>query len=129
MRGKVKEDLSSGRLGIFEGELAAFYDFPVFGVGVGGSKFYRLKKGMKLAASHNEIGRMVSEHGSFGLFALLLLLIMNLKRVVEGRGVVWIWCLAWSVFFMLTLTHAAMRMAIPGFAFGLSRIKEIDWSE
>lgn len=129
MKGRVKDDVSSGRLGIFEGELGAFSEHPIFGVGVGGGKFYRLNNGLEYAASHNEIGRMLSEHGVFGLFALLLLVILNARRFFKSKGIVKIWGVVWTVFFFLTLNHAAMRLAIPGFVFGLSRIKEIEWSE
>jgi hypothetical protein len=69
--GIEKKDISTGRVTLFVTEFEAFLDNPFFGLGVGGGKFYRQDKLDKLAASHNEMSRLLSEHGMIGLVVLI----------------------------------------------------------
>jgi hypothetical protein len=71
--------------------------------------------------AHTEFSRLLSEHGAFGVVALLSLLAMtlvNLKRQPSnlGRAMV-IGAAAWSVMFML---NAGMRLGAPSFIWGLT---------
>ncbi|MEL6811851.1 MAG: O-antigen ligase family protein [Bacteroidota bacterium] len=71
--GRIKEDVSTGRVELFDAELQAFFENPLTGIGVGKIKEYRYEQTGRISATHNEVSRMLSEHGVFGLFALVVL--------------------------------------------------------
>ena len=83
--GYDKEDLSSGRIGFFKNELEIFLDNPFFGAGVGGSKYVREKTSYHKGSTHNELTRMMSEHGLIGVFLLIFLITTPLKHVFKNR--------------------------------------------
>ena len=92
--------------------------YPVFGVGVGISK-YGHTGGM---AAHTEFSRLLAEHGTLGLAALLTLAAMilhlsagALQRSARVRGLR-IALMSWAVLYMLS---NGMRTVLPGFVFGL----------
>ncbi len=118
---RFDESDSTGRIEIVESDFQIFSDNPFLGVGVGESSVERGKITQVPSASHTEFARIVSEHGIFGIFSLLMLglmLIYNLKRQnsVEGKAMV-AGLVVWSVLFML---NAGMRLAAPSFILGLS---------
>lgn len=120
-RGREKKSKLSGREALMEAELHMFLDNPIFGVGVGRNKEVRKKETGIATASHNEITRMVAEHGSLGLIDLMILLFTPLLLFVNNRQNV----LAFSfvAFWLLTINHAAMRLAAPAFVYALSLLK------
>ncbi|WP_212751756.1 O-antigen ligase family protein [Mesohalobacter halotolerans] len=61
--GKKQGDITTGRVEIAKTEFEAFEQNPIFGIGVGMGKFFRAKTEGIRAASHNEVTRLVSEHG------------------------------------------------------------------
>jgi O-antigen ligase len=74
--GIAKQDLSSGRLDIFEAQIGNWVTRPIFGIGVGSGKYMRAQELDGIAiASHNEVTRMVEEHGLIGFLLLILLLV------------------------------------------------------
>ncbi|WP_299524478.1 O-antigen ligase, partial [uncultured Lutibacter sp.] len=81
--GVEKADISAGRVEIFVTEIEGFLENPIFGLGVGGSKYYRLEELDKLAASHNEISRLIAEHGLIGIFVLLLLIVIPARHILS----------------------------------------------
>ena len=120
--GIEKKDISTGRVTIFETDLEGFFDHPFFGLGVGGSKFYRLDKLDRVAASHNEVSRLLSEHGMIGLVILFLLVIVPIKNIHSQSNLAIAFLGAFFLFWFLTINHSAMRIAFPGFIYGLSLI-------
>jgi O-antigen ligase len=118
--GKLKTDITTGRSEIIDTELAAFYENPITGVGVGKAKEYREKKTGIEAASHNETSRMLSEHGLFGLFGLLVLLLTPLLLRMKNRNNFFFY--SFLAFWFLTINHSSMRIAAPAFIYGLSLI-------
>jgi len=118
--GIEKEDVSAGRVEIFKAEVDGFFENPFFGLGVGGSKYYRLDQLDKLAASHNEIGRLISEHGLIGVFVLILLIAIPLKNIFEQPYIARGFLISFLLFWFLTINHSAMRIAFPAFIYGLS---------
>ena len=122
--GRLKSDITTGRSEIIGTELAAFFKNPITGIGVGKAKEYREDKIGVRAASHNETSRMLSEHGLFGLFGLLILVMTPLFLRVKNRNNIFFYsCLA---FWFITINHSAMRIAAPAFVYGLSLISLID---
>ncbi len=115
--GRIKEDVSTGRSILINSELEAFYANPVTGVGVGKIKEYRKEQLGISAASHNEISRLLSEHGIAGILALSILLIYPLiYRFKNKRNYLFYSVLG---FWFLTINHSSMRIAAPAFIYAL----------
>ncbi len=117
-RGRDKEDISTGRLEIFMGELEGFIDNPFFGVGASGMKEERLKTLGKVVATHNELSRMLSEHGLLGVIMLLILVFVPLIYRVYNTNNIFFY--AFLIFWFATINHSAMRIAAPGFIYALA---------
>lgn len=115
--GRVKKDRLGGREEIMDEEIKLFLNDPVLGVGVGLSKYKRLELTKEEAASHNEITRMLSEHGLFGIFCLLILFLTPFILYLNNRQ--HLYFLSCFVFWLLTINHAAMRTAAPAFVYAL----------
>nr|WP_315155858.1 O-antigen ligase family protein [uncultured Flavobacterium sp.] len=120
-RGRVKKSQLSGRETLIASEMQMFWDNPVLGVGVGRNKELREKETGIVSASHNEITRMLAEHGSLGLINLMILLFTPMVLFLINRQN--ILALSFLVFWLLTINHAAMRLAAPAFVYALSLLK------
>ena len=119
--GREKESKFSGREQLVESELTMFLDNPIVGVGVGVNKQYREELTGIESASHNEISRMMAEHGVLGVLNLLILLITPLLLFLNNRNNIFL--LSFYFFWLLTINHAAMRIAAPAFIYALSLLK------
>ncbi len=111
------KDITTGRAEIIKEDLEGFEESPIFGLGVGMGKFFRLEQTGVEAAAHNEISRMLAEHGLFGIFALLLLIVIpGILFLINTKN---LFILPMTAFWFLTVNHSAMRVALPGFIYGL----------
>ena len=119
--GKEKSDVSTGRSSLFLFELEAFKENPILGVGVGKLKELRFEKEGIMAATHNEMSRILGEHGSFGLVAFLILLFTPLVYRLEHNKNIFAY--SFWVFWLLTINHSAMRIAAPAFLYGFSVLR------
>lgn len=114
-------DTSLGSRGeLFAAEMRVWREHPLFGAGPGMAKPARDAPGAP-AAAHTEFSRLLAEHGLFGLAALLLLALMTAQRFSQAlsptaRAMV-LSMITWSMLFQV---HSAMRLAAPGFLFGLA---------
>ncbi len=118
--GREKEDISTGRVKLISTEIEAFKTNPFLGIGVGQVKGYFIKElGLNLP-THNEVTRMLSEHGIFGVFALMILIIVPILN--NPLGVKNIYFYPLLLFWLLTISHSSMRIAAPAFIYGLSLI-------
>ena len=115
------QDIALGqRADIAEADLQIWAKHALFGVGPGMAKEYRnLASGP--AAAHTELSRMLAEHGTFGLLAMIILAVMGFRNLryastVQDRALVAA-LLVWTLFFFL---NSAMRMVAPSFIFGLT---------
>lgn len=120
-RGKEKEDRLGGREEIAGTELTMFMENPVWGIGVGKNKEYREQMTGIVAASHNEITRLLAEHGAFGIGAFIILLFTPLILYFNNREHIFL--LPFFIFWLLTINHAAMRIAAPAFIYALTLLK------
>lgn len=123
--GREKKTQLSGREDIMGSEIKMFKENPVFGVGAGRGRELRpggigYEKGIN---SHNELTRMLGEHGSFGLIGLLILFIAPIVFYFKKDINYNIYTIPFLVFWLLTLNHAAMRLAAPAFIYALSLLK------
>ncbi|MBZ9652086.1 O-antigen ligase family protein [Psychroflexus montanilacus] len=113
-----EQDITSGRGDILSQELEAFLEDPFLGVGVGMGKFFRIEEEGSNLASHNEVTRMLAEHGILGIVALLVLLLIPLAFFLsKNRNLL---MLPFVAFWFLTINHSAMRVALPGFIYGFA---------
>jgi hypothetical protein len=131
--GKLQERFedtgTSNRTEIIYSDLEIWEDNPIFGVGVGEAQNYRERYISYSAASHTELSRLISEHGTFGILSLLLLFLMTVLNIKKQRlsigkaltaGLV-----MWSFMYMV---NSGMRLAAPSFIYGLSFIVLINSS-
>lgn len=119
--GREKEDKLSGRGELAEDEFETFMQHPIIGVGVGRSMEQRFERTGEVIASHSEITRMISEHGSFGILGLMILFLTPLVLYLDNKYNVFL--LSCLFFWLLTINHAAMRLAAPAFMYSLSLVK------
>ncbi len=128
--GLKKKDVTAGRGKIFNAQLESFYEAPIFGIGVGNGKYKRIESGAQVtAASHNEVSRLIEEHGSIGIIALLILVITPLENFYFSNNYQRGFIIAFYIFWFLTISHSAMRVAFPGFVYALSLMTITDGDE
>jgi O-antigen ligase len=119
--GKTKSSTFTGRETIFQSEFNYFLDNPIFGVGVAKGAELRKEDQGETIASHNEISRMLAEHGLLGIIGLLILLFTPMILYFNNKQNIYIFC--FIAFWLLTINHAAMRIAAPAFIYSLSLLK------
>lgn len=116
--GRAKESQFTGREDIAQSEINTFYKNPLLGVGTGVAAELREREtGMKVL-SHDEITRMLAEHGMLGILALAILFLTPLFLYFENKFNMYLLCFV--AFWFLTINHAAMRTAVPAFVYSLS---------
>lgn len=118
---RITDTEPSGRFLLMQAELEQFNRFPLLGVGPG--KTILLVQGYEVAkvAGHTEFTRLLAEHGVFGLGALLLMGVMALQNFLRqqnapGRAI----CIGLMLWSAMTMMHAATRLAMTCFMFGLA---------
>ena len=121
--GREKEDRFTGRAELAKEEIETFLKNPFFGVGVGKTAEIRQQRIGEFVASHDEITRMASEHGALGVLGLLILFATPLFLYLDNNHNIYL--LSFIVFWILTINHAAMRIAAPAFVYALSLLKVV----
>ena len=116
--GRIKESKFTGREDLALNEWNTFLKNPVFGVGVGKGVEVRKAETGDGTLSHDEITRMLAEHGSLGIVGLLILFFTPLFLYIENKFNMFLLC--FLAFWFLTINHAAMRTAAPAFVYSLS---------
>jgi hypothetical protein len=116
--GRDKASKFTGREDVATSEIDMFLQNPIFGVGVAKGAEIRESKTGTFVASHDEITRMLAEHGTLGIFGLLILLFTPLVLYLENSFNMYLLC--FLAFWFLTINHAAMRTALPAFVYSLS---------
>ncbi|XMO86555.1 O-antigen ligase family protein [Algibacter sp. AS12] len=115
--GREKADVSTGRSDLISFELEEFFKNPILGVGVGKIKELReIETGLRVA-THNEMSRILSEHGLFGVIAFSILLLTPLFFRLKNRSNIFFY--SCFLFWFLTINHSSMRIAAPAFIYGL----------
>jgi hypothetical protein len=115
---------TTGRKEISQADFKIFLQNPVFGAGPGQSVPLHRKILGAGKAAHTEYSRLLAEHGLFGVAAIGILLALSLQRFrykapAEYRALIMAFTV-WALFFML---HAAMRLAAPSFLFALAAME------
>lgn len=119
--GREKKDVLTGRGELAEDEIQMFLDNPFFGIGVGKGTDIRSEKNGFLTASHDEITRMLAEHGALGILGLMILFFTPVLYFLGNKQNLYLFC--FITFWFLTINHAAMRTASPSFVYALALLK------
>ncbi|MBS1517289.1 MAG: O-antigen ligase family protein [Bacteroidetes bacterium] len=126
MYNKDKSNLFSGRMEIFDEDIEIFKENVLTGVGPGMASEKRGEISGIFSAAHIEYSRLLAEHGIFGIIAILIMVLFPVSTFFKMKSsdekVLLILC---CVFVFITLGHAAMRIAAPGFIYGLGFISII----
>ena len=104
-------------------ELDAFNKNPLFGIGPGASRKYRLQHFNSPKHTHTEYTRLLAEHGIFGIIYIFLFVIMIFKIFKQNYGLsrsISLSLATWSLLFMF---HSATRLAAPSIIFGFASAK------
>jgi O-antigen ligase len=117
-KGREKTDISTGRWILFEEEIDGFLNNPFLGIGASRVKDIRVETSGHELPSHNEVGRLLSEHGFLGFIILLILIIKPLAyRTTNKRNYLFY---AFLAFWFATINHSGMRIAAPAFLYALA---------
>ncbi len=128
------EDVTvTGRDRLIQADLDLWKDNPLFGVGPGEGRLQRgnyfLGSGsavltaspVRAVAAHTEFSRLLSEHGTFGLVALVIFVaagFLNVLRSPDPRTrAVTAGLVCWGALYM---GSNAMRVLAPSFAYGMA---------
>ena len=117
-------NITTNRYDIFVGDLLLWKEYPLFGVGIGASKSLRTL--VNDVVAHVELSRLLAEHGLFGFFYFVLLLIIPLKLILRNNNKSFKYIM-FSVFVLAIFTtfHAGMRTFVTPILIGLSVIKPV----
>ena len=116
---RVQDPDTTGRGDVAAVDIQLFLENPWLGLGPGQSDIEHARL-FRVTRAHTEYTRMLAEHGSFGLVAMLFLFAMTVWPLLRPASVTSrsykIIFVAWG---LVTLAHVATRMAIPGLILGL----------
>ncbi|WP_417371555.1 O-antigen ligase family protein [Gelidibacter japonicus] len=116
--GREKEDMATGRIDLFASELEGFMINPFLGIGASRTKDRRIELDESHVPSHNEVGRLLGEHGLLGIVALTILILTPLVyRSKHKRNFLFY---AAYCFWFATINHSGMRIAAPAFIYALA---------
>jgi hypothetical protein len=116
-QGREKSDISTGRYELFMEEIDGFLSSPFLGIGASRVKDIRVEEIGRNLPSHNEIGRLLSEHGFLGILVLLILIIKPLAYHAGNKRNLFFY--SFFFFWFATINHSGMRIAAPSFLYAL----------
>ena len=116
--GREKKDLTTGRMRLFLEEIDGFIERPFFGIGVSRVKDKREQETGQQLPSHNEVGRLLSEHGLLGILCLGILIFRPLAYRASNRRNIFFF--SFLAFWFATINHSGMRIAAPAFLYALA---------
>ncbi|MEH1008517.1 O-antigen ligase family protein [Winogradskyella sp. ECml5-4] len=117
-RGREKADISTGRGALFKKEIEGFISNPFFGIGSSRAKDQRIEEEGQGVTSHNEVSRILAEHGMLGVIILLILIIKPLDFRSKHKQNYYFY--AFLCFWFATVNHSSMRIAAPAFIYALA---------
>lgn len=117
---RFSDDRLTGRDKIVQADLEMFTDNMLTGVGPGQSK-YGHSSTFRAASAHTEYSRLLAEHGTFGLIAMVLLVAMGISRLRRPRHPFErALALSFGLWTAMTMGHSAMRVVAPATIFALA---------
>ncbi len=124
--GTKLQDVTSNRKLLLKQELELFYKNPVLGIGVGMTTVVRKQVFNNSASSHTEYTRLLAEHGTIGVFLLVILLLAPLLHYRETEGLTKLFFVLFAGYSLIIMFPASTRTALPLFIYGLSFVKIIE---
>jgi len=121
--GREKQDLTTGRLDLFLEEIDGFLNNPFLGIGASRVKDIRIENAGRHLPSHNEIGRLLSEHGFLGIIIILILIIKPLAFRSSNKRNHYFY--AFLFFWFATINHSGMRIAAPALLYAMSLLNVV----
>lgn len=118
--------ISDTRVIIAQSELMTFNENIFFGAGVGGSQKFRLEYFGMRELSHNEITRLLGDHGLLGLMYLLILFILIILKFLNSEKILGINNVSLFFLAILTLLHSSTRLSFSCFILSLSFVTIIN---
>ena len=119
-QGREKGDITTGRVALFLEEIDGFLSSPFLGIGASRVKDIRVEESGNNLPSHNEIGRLLSEHGFLGILIIMILIIKPLAYYTSNKRNLFFY--AFFCFWFATINHSGMRIAAPSFIYALCLI-------
>ena len=110
----------TGRAEIYKIDLEIFIDHIFTGVGPGQAKELREQYGYgQKVAAHTEYSRMLAEHGLLGLLSFLILIAVSSYQLTKSCSPDTKFIkILFGLLALLTMSHSAMRLAMPSFLYG-----------
>lgn len=121
--GRDKGDITTGRLDLFEEEIEGFLSNPFLGIGISKTQYIRVERDGKRLPSHNELGRLLSEHGILGIVILSILIIKPFAFRSSNKRNIFFY--AFFAFWFATINHSGMRIAAPALLYGMSLLNVV----
>ncbi len=113
----------SSRVEIMLTDIEIFLDNYIMGVGPGMGKYLRIKYTYgKIVSAHSEFTRILAEHGIIGLIGIASLGIFTYREYIKRISISKVFFICFILVSTLTMSHSAMRLAMPGFLFGLAYV-------
>ena len=113
----------SSRVEIMLTDIEIFLDNYILGVGPGMGKYLRIKYTYgKIVSAHSEFTRILAEHGIVGLLGIASLGFFTYKEYIKRISISKVFFICFILVSTLTMSHSAMRLAMPGFLFGLAYV-------
>lgn len=122
-QGIDKKDITTGRIDLFMEEIDGFVNNPFLGIGASRVKDVRVEQSNNHLPSHNEIGRLLSEHGILGIIIIAILIIKPLAYRSTNRNNIFFY--AFLAFWFATINHSGMRIAAPSFLYALALLNVV----
>lgn len=116
--GREKQDLTTGRLDLFMEEIDGFLDSPFLGIGASRVKDRRVEQTGHQLPSHNELGRLLSEHGLFGIICIMILIFKPASFRANNRKNIFFF--SFLAFWFATINHSGIRIAAPALLYALA---------
>ncbi len=118
-RGKTQKDTAFDRESLAKAQIGLFIENPVLGVGLG--KGIDVKEVRRKISSHDEITRLLANHGIMGLLNILILIVTPLLLFFKFKHNMFL--AAFFAFWFLTVNHSGMRTAAPALVYALMLLK------
>lgn len=110
---------TSNRFDIFLGDIELWKENPIFGVGIGASRY--LRPIVNDVIAHVELSRLLAEHGLFGLLYFILILFIPPYIIFSNKSSDYKYIsFAFFILAIFTTFHAAMRTYVTPLLIGIS---------
>lgn len=113
-----ERDITTGRELLFMKELDLFRENKAFGVGPGMAVKFHERQFGQIVASHSEYSRLISEHGVFGVLALIIMILAPITHILQSNKMIRPLLAALLVVSLFAMLHSAMRLGAIGFLYG-----------